>query len=99
MSSDTASRLFGYPLLQVSEGKKSFPCLELARQREQLAWAGFDQARRLGLRLLAEIEFLDPPGALLDLVRRDQDLPHVLVHVGEMLLQFQDALAQASEIV
>ena len=52
--------------------------------------------RRVGL---AEIEFLDPAGALLDLVGGDQDLADVLVDVAKVLLQLQHALAQAAEVV
>src|SRR5215472_4227565 len=67
--------------------------------RKQL-WRGcLHQPRRLCRRLLAEIEFLDAARAFLDLVGGDQDLPDVLVHVGEMLLQLQHTIAQASEIV
>jgi hypothetical protein len=48
---------------------------------------------------LAEVQFLDPSGPLLDLVGGDQDLADVFVDVAKMLLKFQYAVAQPSEIV
>src|SRR5262245_11680168 len=76
-----------------------FARLQLARQRERLGRAWFDDPRRLGRSVaLAEIEFLDPAGALFDLVGRDQDLPDILVDVAEVLLQLQYAVAQPSQV-
>src|SRR3979490_1466771 len=80
--------------------KPLLPRLQLARQRKQLGRGWLDDARGFCGRLsLAEIEFLDPPGALFDLVGGNQDLPYILVGVAEMLLQLQHAIAQPPQIV
>src|ERR1041385_405888 len=78
-----------------------FAGLQLALQgRKQLGTLRFHDPRRLGRRLgLAEIQLLDAAGALFDLVRRDQDLPDVLVNLAEMVLQFQHALTDRKSVV
>src|SRR4051794_19660448 len=60
--------------------------LQLALQgRKQLGTIRLDEARRFGRRIrLAEIQLLDAPVAFFDLVRGDQDLPHVLVDLPEV---------------
>src|SRR4051812_40445968 len=74
---------------------------QLARQRrEQFGTIRFDDARRLGRCLgLAEIQLLDSPRALFDLVGGNQDLADVFVGLAKMVLQLQHALAQAAEVV
>src|ERR1700682_5194724 len=80
--------------------KPLLPRLQLARRRKQLGRGWLDDARGFRGRLgLAEIEFLDPPGALFDLVGGNQDLPYILVGVAEMFLQLQHAIAQPPQIV
>jgi len=79
--------------------KHLLPRLQLAGQREEFRGGWLDEARGLGGRFLAEIKFLDPAGALFDLVGGNQDLPDVVIGVAEMLLQFQNALAQPPQIV
>src|SRR6266702_4869636 len=70
------------------------PRLQLAWRGEQLRRAALDEAghfhRRLGL---AEVEFLDSPGAFFDLVGGDQDLADVFVGLREMVLQLEHAFA------
>src|ERR1700686_1727542 len=84
-------RCFANPLL---------PGLQLARQGEQLGRARLDDARSFRRRFgLAEIQLLDPAGALFDLVGGNQDLADVFVGLREVVLQLQYALAQAAEIV
>src|ERR1700682_5683183 len=76
------------------------PRLQLARRRKQLGRGWLDDARGFRGRLgLAEIEFLDPPGALFDLVGGNQGVPYILVGVAEMFLQLQHAIAQPPQIV
>src|SRR5262249_24983654 len=65
---------------------------ELARDRRRNDVRG-------GSRVVVEIHVPDPRTALLDLLRRDQDLPDVLVGLTEMLLQLEHALLQAPEVV
>jgi len=64
-----------------------------------LHWGGDDHRLGDGPIPAFELDLLDARSASFDLLRRDQDLPHVFVGLAEMLLQLRDALVQALEIV
>src|SRR5215468_4005949 len=71
-----------------------FAGLQPARQgRGDDDWIG------CGALLAIELDLLDARSPLFDLFRRNENLPHVLVGLAEMLLQFQYPLVQAFEIV
>src|SRR5262249_22999048 len=53
----------------------------------------------LGGVLAVELDLANAGAPPLDLFRRNENLPHVLVGLAEMLLQFQHALVQAFEVV
>ncbi len=64
-----------------------------------LHWGGDDHGLGDGPIPAFELDLLDARSASFDLLRRDQDLPHVFIGLAEMLLQLRDALVQALEIV
>src|SRR6516162_3954367 len=71
-----------------------FAGLQPARQR-----GGDDDRIGSGAVLAVELDLLDACSPLFDLFRRNENLPHVLVGLAEMLLEFQHPLVQAFEVV